>query len=155
MKLSNSINGKEFKKIFGELAKCNMFENAFGGWFKSSDESIIVLDLQKSKLGDYYDINIKIYIQGMFGNTYSKSKDLIKKDIGNIFRRQPSEYKSIFDFNEPMNDNERIDGLKKFFAEFIVPFTEKALSKVGIMELANKDEINLLSSVKAELYECL
>jgi hypothetical protein len=90
------MKSKEFKKLFGEVAKSNKFESAFGGWFKDSTESTIVLDLQKSNFGDYYELNIKIFVQGMFGNNYSRSKNLVKRDVGNIFRRQPPEYKSAF-----------------------------------------------------------
>lgn len=145
------MDSKEFKKIFGEVAKSTGFESAFGGWFKDSAESIVVLDLQKSNLGDYYEMNIKIFIQGMFGNSYSKSKNLVKRDIGNIFRRQPPEYKSVFDFDEPMEDEKRKRKLGQLFSEFIVPFADKALSKSGIKELADKGEITLLPAVKEEL----
>ena len=33
----------------------------------------------KSNFGDYYELNIKIFIQGMFGNMCTRSKDLVKK----------------------------------------------------------------------------
>lgn len=145
------MDSKEFKKIFSEVAKSNSFENAFGGWFKDSAESIVVLDLQKSNFADYYEMNIKIFIQGMFGNSYSRSKNLVKRDIGNIFRRQPPEYKSVFDFDEPMDDEKRKADLAKLFSDFIVPFTDKALSKSGIIELANKGKITLLPAVQEEL----
>ena len=147
------MDSKEFKKIFGEVAKSNGFERAFGGWFKDGAESIVVLDLQKSNFGDYYEMNVKIYVQGMFGNSYSKSKNLVKRDIGNIFRRQPYEYRSVFDFDEPMNDEERNADLIKLFSDFIVPFTDKALLKSGIKELAEKGEITLLPAVREELYK--
>ncbi|SMC48683.1 DUF4304 domain-containing protein [Moheibacter sediminis] len=145
------MDSKEFKKLFGEVAKSNGFESAFGGWFKDSAESIVVLDLQKSNFGDYYEMNIKIFIQGMFGNSYSRSKDLVKRDIGNIFTRQPPEYKSVFDFDEPMDDEKRKEKLEQLFSKFIVPFSDKALSKSGIRELAEKGEITLLPAVKEEL----
>jgi hypothetical protein len=145
------MDSKDFKKLFGEVAKSNGFESAFGGWFKDSAESIVVLDLQKSNFGDYYEMNIKIFIQGMFGNSYSRSKDLVKRDIGNIFTRQPPEYKSVFDFDEPMDDEKRKEKLEQLFSKFIVPFSDKALSTSGIRELAEKGEITLLPAVKEEL----
>lgn len=145
------MDSKEFKKLFGEEAKFNSFESAFGGWFKDSVESIIVLDLQKSNFGDYYEMNIKIYIQGMFGNKYSKSKNLVKRDVGNIFRRQPPEYNSVFDFDLTMDDEKRKEKLGQLFRDFIVPFADKALSKSGLIELANNGEIIILPAVKAEL----
>jgi hypothetical protein len=145
------MNSKEFKIIFGEVAKTNGFEKSFGGWFKEGAECIIVLDLQKSNFGDSYELNIKIYVQGAFGSRYVRNKDLVKKDTGDIFRRQPPEYKDIFDFDEPMDDESRKGKLEKLFSGFIVPFTDKALSKSGIKELADKGEVTLLPAVLKEL----
>jgi hypothetical protein len=68
------MNSKEFKNLFGKVAESNGFERAFGGWLKESEDCIVVLDLQKSKYGDRYQLMIKIFVQGMFGNKYSKSK---------------------------------------------------------------------------------
>ena len=145
------MNSKEFKNVFGEVAKTIRFESAFGGWFKESSESIIVLDLQKSHFGDYYEMNIKVYIQGMFGNHYTRNKDLVKKNIGNVFRRQPSEYNDVLDFDTYMDDETRKNRLEKLFVEFIVPFTDKALSKSGLNTLSENGEIIFLPAVRKEL----
>ena len=73
-----------------------------------------MLDLQKSKFGDYYELNIKIYIQGIFGMDYERNKNLVKKETGNLFRRKPIEYKSIFDFENKMEEIKRKDLLDNF-----------------------------------------
>lgn len=145
------MDSKEFKKIFSEFAKANGFENAFSGWFKESPESIIVLDLQKSNFGNYYELNIKIYIQGMFGNKYVKSKDLVRRDTGDVFRRHPPEYKDVLNFEVAMDATTRKNRLEKLFSEFITPFSNKALSKSGIKELGQKGEIFLLPAIRKEL----
>ena len=145
------MDSKEFKNIFDEVAKRNDFEKAFGGWFIESSECIIVLDLQKSNFGDYYELNIKIFIQGMFGNAYVKSKDLVKKHTGDIFTRQPNNYKDVFDFDKSMDDNNRKRKLEELFSEFIKPFTDKALSRKGLKELEAQEKIFLLPAVKEDL----
>jgi hypothetical protein len=145
------MDSKEFKNIFDKVAKVNSFEKAFGGWFMESAESIVVLDLQKSNFGNYYDLNVKIYIQGMFGNSYAKNKDLVKKETGDVFRRHPEGYKDVFDFDMLMEDVKRKERLESLFSEFIMPFTHKALSKSGIKELAGRGEVFLLPTVKKEL----
>lgn len=142
------MDSKEFKKIFDSLAKTNGFEVDFGGCFRESEESIVVLNLQKSNFGNYYELNIKIFVQGVFNVFYKKNKDLVKKEIGTIFRRQPEKYNSIFDLDFLMSDAEREDKLKTLFLEFITPFSEKALFKAEIMELAKNEEIKLLPAVK-------
>jgi Domain of unknown function (DUF4304) len=149
------MDSKEFKNLFSEIAKTNGFEKSFGGWFIESSESIIVLDLQKSNFGDYYELNIKIYVQGMFGNNYTKNKDLVKKDTGDIFRRHPQEYKNVFDFDVSMVSDERKKKLMQLFSGFIKPFTEKALSRQGLKELEAQGEISLLPAVKKELAQII
>lgn len=147
------MDNKEFKQLFDRIAKFGGFEYVYGGWYKTSEECIVILELQKSNFGNYYELNIKIYVQGIFNNNYIINKDLVKKDTGDIFRRQPYEYRSVFDFDEPMNDEERNAGLIKLFSDFIMPFTDKALLKSGIKELAEKGEIILLPAVRKELYK--
>ena len=145
------MDSKEFKKIFDDIANKNGFEKAFGGWFRESDECINVLDLQKSNFGDYYELNIKIFVQSMFGNTYVKGKDLVKKYTGDIFTRQPDSYKDVFDFDNVMDDSNRKHRLEELFSEFIKPFTDKALSRKGLIELETQEKIFLLPVVKEEL----
>lgn len=145
------MDSKEFKKIFDDIASKNGFEKAFGGWFRESDECINVLDLQKSNFGDYYELNIKIFVQSMFGNAYVKGKDLVKKHTGDVFTRQPDNYKDLFDFDKLMDDSKRKDRLEELFSEFIKPFTDKALSRKGLLELEIQEKIFLLPAVKEEL----
>ena len=145
------MESKEFKKVFEKVAKANNFEKAFGGWFKESTECIVVLCLQKSNFGDYYELNIKIFIQGMSGNKYTRSKDLVKKNVGDVFTRQPSDYSNVLDFDISMDEGKRIEKLESLFRGFIVPFTDMALSRLGLRELAKEGKIFLLPAVKEGL----
>jgi len=146
------MNSKEYKNIFNTVARKNGFEKAFGGWFKESQECLLVLDLQKSNFGDYYEMNVKIFVQGVFGSHYVKSKNLVKKDIGDIFTRQPNEMKNVLIFDDvQMTDVERIVNTEKLFDEFIVPFAQKAMSITGIKELAAQGIITILPAVEQEI----
>jgi hypothetical protein len=147
------MDSKEFKKILDDTASNSGFEKNFGGWFKESDECIVVLNLQKSNFGNYYELNIKIFVQSMFGNTYVKGKDLVKKHTGDIFTRQPDDYKNTFDFDISINDNDRKQKLEELFREFIKPITDKALSRKGLIELETQSRIFLLPAVKEELMQ--
>ena len=77
------------------------------------------------------------------------NKDLIKSSIGHITNQIRD--KEILDFDTSMGDEDRKADLAKLFSEFIVPFTDKVLSKSGIKELADKEVITLLPAVKEEL----
>ena len=145
------MENKQLKSLIDILAQANGFNAAFGGWFKESPECIIVLDLQKSNFGNLYYLNIKFFVQGAFGKHYSKNKDLVKKDVGTIFRRQPKEYEAVFDLEVPMTDNERTQKLEELFLNFIAPLTDKALTKAGIKELEEKGKMHQFPGIKNEL----
>ena len=144
------MENKNFKKLFGEIVRLHRFEGSHGGWFKESEECIIALDLQKSNFSNIFYLNIKVYIQGVFGMNYFKSKDLVKKDTGDIFSRQPNEYNDIFDLDSPMEYELRKKRLEKLFQEVIVPETNKTLTRAGIKELAEAGMF-ILPAVKGEL----
>lgn len=145
------MNTRELKKLFGDAAKSNGFESAFGGWFKIGEECIAVLDLQKSNFGDRYQLMVKIYVQGVFGVKHSKSKDLIKKEVGDVFRGEPRHFEDVFDFEEMIDIEKRKDRLMILFSQFIVPFVAKALTRQGLKELATSGEVYILPAVQAEL----
>lgn len=71
--------------------------------------------------------------------------------MGDIFNRQPKEYRPLFDFDTAMSDEARMLMLKKFFDEFVVPYEEKALSVSGVREMAEEGRIFLISTVRDEL----
>ncbi|HNA61579.1 MAG TPA: DUF4304 domain-containing protein [Rhabdochlamydiaceae bacterium] len=144
------MNSKEFKALFNRVAEAYGFKACFGGWYKESKECIVVLDLQKSGYGNYYELNIKTYIQGVFGNHYEISKDLVKKDMGDIFTRQPTEYNDILDLDSPLGSEFRQQKLEGLFVNFIVPETNSTLTRAGIIEQASKGAF-LLPAIKKEL----
>ncbi|GEN69443.1 DUF4304 domain-containing protein [Chryseobacterium rhizosphaerae] len=142
------MNSKEFKSLFGSIAKENDYLQAFGGWYKESPECIAVLELQKSKYGDYYMLNIKIFIQGSFDTIYSPTKELIKSPMGDIGKQIIDD---VLSFDKPMPDELRRERLKELFSNTIIPFVSNLMTKANIIDLASKGEIMLLSSVKKEL----
>lgn len=143
------MDSKDFKKLFGEAARLNGYKSAFGGWFKDSIESIVVLELQKSSFSNSNYLNIKVFIQGAFKKVYTPNKDLIKSSTGHIINQIRD--KEFLNLNNIMDDEKRKADLDKFFGDFIVPFTNKTLTKAGIKELAEQRKIFLLPAVKEEL----
>ena len=141
---------KEFKTMFGKIAKSNGFKLLYGGWYKESNDCIIALELQRSNYSILYYLNIKIYIRGAFGEAYTVNKYIIKNDTGHIFRRQPKEYDATFDLETNLDENTRKAMLEKLFETYVVPLTDKALSLEGIKELINKG-LWVDSAVKEEL----
>ena len=145
------MDNKKFKQLFNDVARLYDFEQAYGALFLESPECIVVLELQKSYFGNYYELNIKSFVQGAFGNHYVKSKDLAKKYMGNCFGRQPSEYNDIFDLEEDMEDECRKERLEYFFKNFLAPLLPKLLSLSDLSKLPEYGDIIIPSAVKNEI----
>ena len=145
------MDNKKFKQLFNDVARLYDFEQAYGAWFLESPECIVVLELQKSYFGNYYELNIKSFVQGAFGNHYVKSKDLAKKYMGNCFGRQPSEYNDIFDLEEDMEDECRKERLEYFFKNFLAPLLPKLLSLSDLSKLPEYGDIFIPSALKNEI----
>ena len=105
----------------------------------------------KSYYSNLYYLNLKTFVQGVFDKEYIVHKDYLKKDMGDVFARQPSQYSFIFDLKTDISDENRVEMLNVFFNDFIIPYSEKNMSVLGLRELAKAKEILLLPAVKDEL----
>ncbi|WP_256002780.1 DUF4304 domain-containing protein [Pedobacter deserti] len=143
------MDSKELKEIFDLLAKENGFVKAYGAWFKESDDGTVVLELQKSSYSNSYYLNIKGYIKGVFGRSYSKSKELAKSAAGHISKQ--------------VNDNSALDleihndkahtslEIQKLFQSLINPLADVALSRKKTKEMASTGKLFLLPVIKEQL----
>ena len=145
------MNLKVLKRTFAEITKSIGLETKFGGFVKETEEVIIVLSFQKSNYSSQVYLNIKLYVQGIFGKKYQLSRELVCSDVGDVFRRSPKDYDQIFDLGSDLSDNERIEQLKAFVDEFLSGFIQQASTVKGIMLLAEQGELFLFPAVKSEL----
>lgn len=142
---------KDLKYFFTEATKSVGFESKFGCLVKTTNEVIIVLSFQKSYYSSQVYLNIKLFIQGVFGKNYQLSRKMVVNDVGDVFRRAPKDYDQIFDLGSDLPDSERNEYLKKFIDEFLSGFIQQTSTVKGIMSLAEKGELFLLPAVKNAL----
>lgn len=145
------MESRDFIQIFGAIAKQHGFESKYGGWFKISSEVIHVLDLQKSNYGNFFYLNIKIFVNGLFGKNYAPSKQLIKNDIGNVFLRQPEIYSPFFNLENNLEEMQRKEGIENMFNEFILPLISISKDRNDIKQSVQRGDIFVLDSVRNEL----
>lgn len=141
----------EFKKAFGSTAKSYGFRRIYSCWITESPERIFVFMLQKSNFGNYYDLVIKIFIQGVFGHHYTLDKNTLQNDTGDIFLRQPKEYNSTFDLDIPIDTNNLTESLNNLFKDYIKLLSEATSTKTGILEQHRNKKLTLLPAIEEEI----
>jgi hypothetical protein len=140
----------DFKSVFRQVAVQNDFSFQHNRYWKKSPETVICLELQKSNYSNIYYLNFKIWLQGVFGSKFDPSSELAR-DTGDVFRGQPKDWDKLFDLDQISDKETCRQEMARFFKAFVTPFTEKALTRSGILELANSNEVFLLPAVRAEL----
>jgi hypothetical protein len=145
------MDSRAFKSLFSQIAAENGFDPEFGGWFRESEECVVVLDLQKSNFGNYYELNLKIFVQGLFGDHHVRSKDVVKKKAGDVFVRQPNQFRSQLALDSGLSPLEYERGLQMLFADFVRPVTSDALTRAGLLRLGHKGVVYLLPAVREQL----
>lgn len=147
------MDEKLFKKTFDKVSTDNDFLKFNKYWYQQTSETIVALTLQKSKFGNYLDLNIKTFIQGLFNKNHELTNALFR-DTGDVFRRQPIEYNYIFNLDESWEVDILEGKLQDFFKKFINSYSENMSSKNAIIQFHEKfpDQVFLLPAVKKELY---
>lgn len=142
---------KEFKELFSNVAIANGFSAAHGGWFQESTECVVDLDLQKSAFGNYFELNIKIFVQGLFGQRYTRTKEMVKKLPGDVFLRPPDRHKLSLDLERVGSRDDCRRALESLFQDFVTPRATDALSRTGLVSLNACGLVHLLPAVRREL----
>lgn len=145
------MESKDLKKIIEEVAKRNCFKLVNSNWVKESEETILVLNLQKSNFSNKYYLNIRVFIKGLFDKFIKIDKTVLKNDTGDVFRRTPPEFDPVLDLENDIELSLRIEEIEKLFNSFIIPFSYDALSIKGLLDLYRRNQINLLPAVKDAL----
>jgi len=96
-------------------------------------------------------LNIKLFIQGIFGKNYILSRELVNNDVGDIFRRSPKDFDQVFYLGTDLPDCVRVEHLKVFVDDFLCGFVQQASTVNGVKSLAEQGELVLLPAVKAAL----
>jgi len=140
----------DFKSVFREVSIQNGFLFQYKCFWKKSSETVICLELQKSNYSKAYYLNFTIWVQGAFDSKFELSSELAH-ETGHIFRRQPRSWDKLFDLDQILDEGTCRQEMAGFFKAFVIPFTEKTLSRKGILELGNSKELLLLPAIHAEL----
>lgn len=143
---------KHLIAMFDRHARAAGFESNQGFWLLTSDECLVTLDLQKSRFGPSFEMNLKVFVQGLFGQMHLNSSKLAK-GTGDIFRRHPPEFADVFNLGNKLSEDSRDGRMRELFEGMIGPMSRQLLSRSSIKQLAREkpDEIFLLPAVKKEL----
>ncbi len=141
----------EFKVLLGDVAKAHGFTSAHGGWYREAPAALLVLNLQKSNFGNYFELNLKLFLGAGLPSSSAELKKLVKNLSGDIFRRQPEEYRNAFDLDAALTDSDRRSLIDRMFGELVDRIVSASTDPAGILRLRDEGVIYLLPMAEARL----
>jgi hypothetical protein len=145
------MEASEFKVLLGDVAKAHGFTAAHGGWYRETPAALFVLNLQKSNFGNYFELNLKLFLGHELPSSSAEFKKLVKSLSGDIFRRQPEEYREAFDLDAVVSAAGRKDLLDRMFTELVDRMVSASASPAGILRLRDEGVVYLLPTAEARL----
>lgn len=145
------MEAKEFKALFGEVAQSHGFNSAASGWYREAPAALLVLDLQKSNFGNYFELNLKLFLGRAAPSDPAEFKKLVKSLSGDIFRRQPEECRSAFELDAPVGLTERRGSIDRMFSEVVDRIALASDSPAGILRLRDEGLLFILPMIEAKL----
>jgi hypothetical protein len=145
------MEASEFKVLFGDVARAHGFTAAHGGWYRKTPTALFVLNLQKSNFGNYYELNLKLFLGEGLPTSATVSKKLVKSLSGDIFRRQPKECREVFDLDATITADDRRERLDRMFTELVDRIATAAASPLGLLRLRDEGVVYLLPMAEARL----
>jgi hypothetical protein len=149
------MEAKELKSLLGTIARAHGFSAAHGGWYRTTPVALIVIEPQKSNFGNYFELNFKWFLgRGLPGDT-RELKKLIKSAGGDVFRRQPEEYRTAYDLGLDLSDADRQHLIERMFSDFVSRIVSGSADLSGMLQLRDQGLIYLLPIVEARLKDGL
>jgi len=145
------MEASEFKVLFGDVAKAHGFIAAHGGWYRETPTALFVLNLQKSNFGNYFELNLKLFLGHGLPGSATEFKKLVKSLSGDIFRRQPEEYREAFDLDAATTDADRRSLIDRMFTELVDRMVSASASPAGLLRLRDEGVVYLLPMAEARL----
>lgn len=145
------MEASQFKTLLGSVAKAHGFTAAGGGWYRQTPAAFFILNLQKSNFGNYFELNLKLFLGIELPGNPTDLKKLVKSQSGDAFRRQPEEYRSAFDLDSALADSERRNLFERLFHELVDRIASASVDPAGILRLRDEGVIYLLPMVEARL----
>jgi len=145
------MEAREFKSLFAEVAKAHDFLAASGGWYRELPVALFVLELQKSNFGNYYELNLKLFLDRTVPKDPKVFRRLIKSQSGDVFRRQPEEFRAVFDLDSTLDTPRRRAALELMFGALVERIATAATDSAGILRLREQGVLYLQPAIEERL----
>lgn len=119
--------------------KASGFEKRSGSWYRTSEEVISVLNLQKSQYGPSYYLNQAFWLRELGDERYPKeNKCHIRLRLGSLLDADAARLDQLLDLDYAVPDIDRVVALTAILNDQLLPVIERGSSPAGLRSLLDE-----------------
>ncbi|PNI09774.1 hypothetical protein CXX84_05975 [Arthrobacter sp. AFG7.2] len=112
-----------------DFMKSAGFSKKSGSWYRTTDEVITVVELQKSQYGLQYFVNIGLWLRPLGKATAPKEQVChVRTRLSGLVGNEEGQLEALLDLGVPTPDSERAEKLTTFFEAHMGPALEPVAS---------------------------
>lgn len=118
------------------------FSKSGGSWYRSTDDVITVVELQKSQYGSQYYVNLALWLRSLGDATAPKEQEChVRTRLSRLAGNEEDQLLVLLDNDVPMPDNERAERLAAFLSAHLGPALEAVASLGSLRDSLGKKVI--------------
>lgn len=134
------MDKEQFKSIVHSIMKENGFHKRGNSWYKTTDECIVLLNLQHSSFGSLYYINLACMPKKFaHGELYPKEECCYIRTRIPKYGVNGEDYYQITDMENEINNNERETGIIHILKDYCLPTLDKFGSIKGVKQYYSEE----------------
>jgi hypothetical protein len=128
------------KAAFERSLRSSGFRKKGNSWYKASDATILVANLQRSSFSDAYYVNLGVWVKSMGDTDFPKEHQChIRQRLCSLC---DTPCKPLFDAEDrSMTDDERMAKIEALILEYAIPFLNDCSSTDGILRLFESNRL--------------
>ncbi|GAA1250405.1 hypothetical protein GCM10009633_23930 [Janibacter melonis] len=122
------------QKSFNDFMKDLGFQKKAGSWYRSTAESIVVVELQKSQYGHQYYVNLAAWLLAIGDATFPKENAChIRLRLSMLLSSEEQDMLSdLLDLDVQMSEESRAEGLSRILELRLAPAVESLSTTSGL-----------------------
>jgi hypothetical protein len=117
---------KEFTLLSGKRAG---FSKKAGAWYRTGEDVVTVVELQKSQYGKQYYVNVALWILSLGeAKTPKERRCHVRTRLSRLVGDREAELSRLLDLESPLADDERRGALTEFLGAQMAPVIDVTVS---------------------------
>jgi len=155
MKTDNPI-----KLGVNDALKDAQFQRKSNTWYRDTDETIVLVNVQKSNFGEQYYINLSVWVKGLPGDPCVRLPSQavlchIEGRLGGLMPGEDERLRQMLNVeDESLEKDQRRHAIEDVITRIVLPFLLQCSTRAGIREAYGQGRLRCFA-VKQSVLDCI